>query len=392
MQSTYITYYVETNMICFLFVAFVLYSYIRESRGLAEAGWFVSALVTVQVYCIADICAAVFKNQTFPGARTILWAANTIYIMIPLALVIFWNRYVTEHMRALYHPGKVFRFLDKAMPIVSLAVCAVCLSTPVTHSIFYLDEFNSYHRTIGAYAVPVYAYIFMVYETVKLQIIRHNSNTLQIKRDADILSWFAVPCIFFSLIQVVLYGTTVSQVGFTMALMIVFIGRQRNKISRDELTGLNNRREYEFAIDRLSRNSGSAMIVMVDVNDFKGINDTYGHTEGDNALKGVAMILRKACSNRKHLGSLALYRYGGDEFIMVSTEPNVEEQKAILLNAIREETEKWNADSGKEYTISLSTGVAGGSYVGKELFGLVDAADKAMYTVKAERKKQNAGA
>ena len=178
----------------------------------------------------------------------------------------------------------------------------------------------------------------MIYETIKLRFIGENSNSLQVKHDANILSLFAIPCILFSLVQVLLYGTTVSQVGFTIGLMIVFIGRERNKISRDELTGLNNRREYEYAVDRIAKGSGTAIIVMVDVDDFKNINDTYGHLEGDYALKAVAEILKNVCSICKHLGSIALYRYGGDEFTLISTDLNTIDNIAFLRQAISEET------------------------------------------------------
>ena len=78
MPSTYITYYVETNLICLVFVWVCFYTYLRESRGLSESKWFLATLVTVQVYCIVDSFAALFKNQMFPGARAVLWAASAI--------------------------------------------------------------------------------------------------------------------------------------------------------------------------------------------------------------------------------------------------------------------------------------------------------------------------
>lgn len=387
MTSTYYTYYIETNLICWMFIAFVLFTYIRESRGLTESKWFISVLLAVQVYCLADIFAAVFKNQTFSGARTILWIANDIYITLPLILVIFWNQYIREHIRAYYKAGNRIRRLDNFMIAVAIAALLISLSTPFTHSTFYLDEMNGYHRTAGAYAVPMFAYAFMIYETLKLQYIKRHSASLQVKEDTQILSVFAVPCIFFSLVQVCVYGTTVSQVGFTMALMIIYLARQRNNISKDELTGLNNRREYEYAIDRMAKSSGNALILMADVDNFKSINDTYGHIEGDQALKAISMILKDACANRKHLGNIALYRYGGDEFIMVSTESNIEQTKDLLIESIKEETDKWNNHFGKVYKLSMSIGVACGYYNGYEIYQMIEKADQEMYTNKASKKK-----
>lgn len=149
MPSTFVIYYLETNLICFLFVSFVFYTYTKDSFGLTEAKWFMSALVTVQVYCIVDILAAIFKNKTFTGARAILWVSNIIYTTIPLILIIFWNFYITEHTRNYYYPGKYFKLLDKIIPSISVIMCVVSFSTPLTHSTFYLDNLNVYHRTIG---------------------------------------------------------------------------------------------------------------------------------------------------------------------------------------------------------------------------------------------------
>lgn len=177
-----------------------------------------------------------------------------------------------------------------------------------------------------------------------------------------------------------------------MALMIVFLERQINKISKDELTGLNNRREYEYALDRMTRSSGIAMIVMIDVNDFKSINDTYGHLEGDNVLKAVATILKNVCSNRKELGNIALYRYGGDEFTMLSSDFDIENIKYLLIKAINEEIDKWNTQNQNAYPLSLSVGVACGKHSGKEdIYNLLEVADKEMYNAKAlirKRQKQ----
>ena len=150
MHSLLITYYAETNLICFLFVSFLLYHHIREYRGLAEAKWFRFALVTVLVYCVADVVAAIFKNQVCTGARIVLWISNSLYITIPLILIIFWNLYITEHMRAYFDPGKVFRLTDRVLSIISIIICAISLSTPITHSTFYLDELNGYHRELSA--------------------------------------------------------------------------------------------------------------------------------------------------------------------------------------------------------------------------------------------------
>ncbi len=116
-----------------LFMGFVFHSYVRESRGRTESKWFLASLLTVQVYCVSDIFAAVFKNSTAPGAGTVLWIANTVYITIPLILIVFWNKYIIEHTRTYYTPGKALKFLDRTLPLISLLFILIAFSTHPQH-------------------------------------------------------------------------------------------------------------------------------------------------------------------------------------------------------------------------------------------------------------------
>ncbi len=86
--------------------------------------------------------------------------------------------------------------------------------------------------------------------------------------------------------------------------------RLRHLIDVDPLTGLANRRALRPAL-QLARQTGAAIIVL-DVDDFKAINDTHGHLVGDECLKRVAAIMR-ACFRTQD----GLFRWGGDEFLLV---------------------------------------------------------------------------
>jgi diguanylate cyclase (GGDEF)-like protein len=81
---------------------------------------------------------------------------------------------------------------------------------------------------------------------------------------------------------------------------------------RDTLTGIRNRRGMErLLITRLERNSPFS-VVLIDIDDFKGVNDTYGHNAGDQLLKDFAVELRAAIRSSDFLG-----RWGGDEFMLI---------------------------------------------------------------------------
>ncbi len=86
--------------------------------------------------------------------------------------------------------------------------------------------------------------------------------------------------------------------------------------SRDPLTGLANRRQFELAlareVDRVARTGESAMVLMIDIDHFKKINDAHGHAAGDLVLKAVALVLQDCI---RPMDTVA--RFGGEEFAMV---------------------------------------------------------------------------
>ena len=104
-------------------------------------------------------------------------------------------------------------------------------------------------------------------------------------------------------------------VGKDAWLMLVVTGLCELS-SRDPLTGLANRRQFELAlareVDRVARTGESAMVLMIDIDHFKKVNDTHGHAAGDLVLKSVALVLQDCI---RPMDTVA--RFGGEEFAMI---------------------------------------------------------------------------
>jgi diguanylate cyclase (GGDEF)-like protein len=118
----------------------------------------------------------------------------------------------------------------------------------------------------------------------------------------------------------------------------------------DHLTSLGNRNSFHEFIDELARHKteSSWVVVMIDIDDTKVINNTYGHLEGDNALRILGEII-KNCIRKTDFAS----RYGGDEFILAT---KVEDGIEGLLKKIKAELVSYNEKSGKPYKINISYG------------------------------------
>lgn len=153
--------------------------------------------------------------------------------------------------------------------------------------------------------------------------------------------------------------------------------------TRDELTGLINRREF-FTLaaheeERAKREGHVVSVMMLDADYFKKINDTYGHAAGDDVLRDLADNCRKIFRKTDVVG-----RYGGEEFAVML--PGAEEKMAkIIAERIRSSIESSTVETENEkisYTVSIGIACATGKDV--KIEELLDRADRALYTAKAE--------
>lgn len=149
---------------------------------------------------------------------------------------------------------------------------------------------------------------------------------------------------------------------------------------KDPLTGLANRRHFqsvlEREIDRVTRSGEAALLLMLDIDRFKQVNDTYGHPAGDRVIKSLARLLKQRLRETDMVG-----RYGGEEFAVILS--NTDGRTAVrVLDDIRKDFSRLHhlADS-KEFSVTFSCGVADVSCFG-DATKLCDAADKALYRAK----------
>jgi len=130
------------------------------------------------------------------------------------------------------------------------------------------------------------------------------------------------------------------------------------RAERDALTGLYNRGTFtknsEVYLERMAAFGGQACMIIMDLDLFKNVNDTYGHLKGDEVLCTVASEIT-SCFRANDL----LARYGGEEFIAFL--PNVSEEIALRISIkLREQIEKlkFKGDNGSVFGITISIGIA----------------------------------
>jgi len=150
----------------------------------------------------------------------------------------------------------------------------------------------------------------------------------------------------------------------------------------DSLTGFYNRRKIEellqSEIERAKRYSDPLSVVFIDIDNFKQINDTFGHRVGDEVLKRVADLIRREIRKTDFAG-----RFGGEEFILIL--PETDPQRAVIVaERIRERIEKEDFGAG-EVTVSIGvTGLRRDDDYGSLFVRM----DRAMYAAKRKGKNR----
>ena len=149
----------------------------------------------------------------------------------------------------------------------------------------------------------------------------------------------------------------------------------------DGLTKLYNSRSFytqlELEVDRFNRYKHPLALLLLDIDNFKEYNDSYGHLEGDKVLVRFSQII-KTCLRAND----SAYRYGGEEFTVILPETNGDEAKTVAQRIRASlEAEKYKPVPGKVARITISIGVTQ-CYPKEELSTFIRRADKAMYLSK----------
>jgi diguanylate cyclase (GGDEF)-like protein len=197
--------------------------------------------------------------------------------------------------------------------------------------------------------------------------------------------------IIFGSISIFFLNESLAEEIPTMIITIIigwFFGKQFDKVKylseRDFLTGVYNRRYMYEQFPKLCAKYKIFSVLIIDINNFKMINDTRGHECGDNALKGLVQVISSVAGKQDIVS-----RWGGDEFLIILPLTSREEAEKTVLrleNEVRKQIEKNHSELSY---LSLSIGVADYPSEGRTLDNLNKIADDKMYKKKRESKLNN---
>lgn len=341
-------------------------------------------MVLLTIVMIANTIGWMLDGQPSGVVHVLLWVFNTIYFILLDFMSYLWYLYVRDVLEnGVGQRGA--HVLKPSIPLI--AFYAIMLTNPWTKIIFYIDEQNNYVRGNGflIHSAISMGYIFVASARALYQC----SKEKQAERQSECrwLAYFVILPVVGGILQVIFYGLELLLPFTAASLLMVYINVQQRQVTRDGLTGLNNRRrldQYLLELDEQNWGSDSCHLLLMDVDRFKKINDTYGHLVGDQVLKQVAEQMKKTFGNSKAF----LARYGGDEFVVI-LKGKSEAQVESDIKALRKSVAKINWGDGSPWKIAISVGCARyGEISMKSARELMALADARMYEEKNKNREQ----
>ena len=272
-----------------------------------------------------------------------------IYILDPVDYL-FFMLYIDCWIRKSYKTAQrdAFQWIYRAFVIVNFGI--VTIDRLFGLRWFYYFDGLEYKRGSLFLVRGALLLIFCILISVYTVIYRKG-----IFRDYRV-AIFSLPSIatLGACLQIFIVNMTITYAAIAIGLLILFIYLQSKNLDVDYLTGALNRRGLDIRLEEAVKDASSGgkpcSAIMLDLDRFKQINDTYGHSEGDEALKAVSEILMKVFHENSFIG-----RFGGDEFCVIA---HIGDQQQLdeKIELVDDELDLCNYKSGKPYNIEASMG------------------------------------
>lgn len=363
------------NVIGIIFVCSQLIMHRVTNHEKSYGGTLLNIMVFITVMqCIMEMLAFAVEKKQFAGAGLLALGINGYLYAGTVIISCIWSVYVDyrlfgsrERLKKRYRYGC----------IPAAAVCAGAVMNLFVPVFFRITEDNTYIRTPLAGFAWAVNYGYLIYSLILVKRNRKKQEKYMFLPVAGLL----VPVFAGSVIQLFFSGFSVLWISVAITFCILQSNVQTEEAYIDSLSGLYNRQYVEKNfLHRLEKGKGIIAGVLLDIDNFKFINDNYGHSVGDQAIRDAGSILRKAAGNQ-YLAA----RYAGDEFLIFMEAEEEAEIKA-LMEKVRRLTEEFNQTSSQPYKITFSMGaeIVSGESCRPDIF--LDRIDKAMYQDKKAKR------
>lgn len=380
--SSYYQLYFIVNIMFVILLAFAMRIVTRAFGERTDVRLFRAVAMALITVMVSDAIWCLIDGRMFLLAPQLNMLCNVIYMMASGVVGYTWLIYIQYKLHN-WEPATFKQMFISAVPMLVLIFFG--LTNSATGWLFKIDKYDNYYR--GEFFF-IYFIVFVGYfvATLAVAVMKRVRETKPSLRDeyGFIIVILVLPLIG-ALMRYYFFSVPTVFTMTTISLLLIMTYRLSMQVSSDSLTGMNNRKSFDEYLEAHMMNLGriySMHLVLMDVDDFKSINDVFGHVEGDKALRCLADVIKKACGGT----GVFCARFGGDEFVLASKDTS---DKAIrgVMERINSALSEMNESEDHPYKLTVSMGMGVHTH-GEECSPqeLIRRADNVMYSYKEEKK------
>ncbi len=371
---------IELNLYAILVLAFLLFdvkdSVMKKTKTSKIYNAVVVLLIIIQGIEILSWLVDGKMGTIYHYGNVVI---NSLFYAITLIPISLWLMYFDENIIQESEKKKKRRIIYLCLNMVVVILVIINLFNGF---IFSVTPENHYVRHVGSWVIMIlncvtyWAYIISLQKYIRV---------IHARLYKVIFALGIFPSIG-AIIQMHCYGLTLIWPMMAIVTLAAYILIEREELKRDDLTGLYMRASLETRISCKIRQQQPFSMILIDLDDFKKINDKYGHVEGDKALRMISNVLSKSIKQ-----SDSIYRIGGDEFILL-IETDKRDTAKVVMDRICKNLRKMNDSNANPYSIEMSIGVAHYENGESDTYeSLLAKADEQMYQNKRNKCKEKDG-
>ena len=372
-------FYAQVNLACILLLGLLLFNIRRIPTSQLKDTLLADVLIWHMIYFASDAVWAVVTSGYFPKNTFSILAVN--YLNAIILSIVSYKCFIYSSVgtnpdltkQQLQHQQKILR-----IPIfIQAAILSVGFLADPGFWVTNLQLNTVYYVLF----IPIpFLYIFTsAILGVRRGFIPKNRHRL---KTFLMIASYAPVMLLSGLLQLTFVMAPIFCFWCTFVLLFAYTHSQSLLISTDALTLLNNRNQLKRYLYS-PKNAKDSYVYMVDINDFKSINDLYGHSEGDRALITVSQALKRVCG--RTIFPIFLCRYGGDEFLLIVRTDDPGYIAELIHEELAEGSLQMQKENNLPYKIQASIGYVSWDGNPSHFKDSLKLADHKMY----EQKKMN---
>lgn len=343
-------YYIDIHILIFIASIFMFMS-VKRADYISEGYSFIrTSFLVLAVYVVDDFLITLTQENFITPTYDVQYYLYAFYIYVPAISTFLFYKYcggVIGHfsrpVRSIMHSLFFLDFLSFIF-VVAIKDTELFAYPDPNHGGMLIGPM--YYMCAGVAMLP---FVLLLVASVLYYLNKENYGVREVIIPVIV---FAVISLAFAISEALL-GTNSSfaLVGLAISEMFFYTHTIVLSVNSDDLTGLFNKRQMLKDADHLIRNHIPWGVIMIDANRFKSINDEFGHSEGDRAIRLISNVLESVVDRNDSRA----YRFGGDEFVILLSKEAIYDADNII-RMIDFRLEKKNNDEILPYILSVSSG------------------------------------